>query len=138
MDTEKIRKILRIFLKVVAIFMFFYWGITQLLFPIEYHALIGVEEYNPSSNYDLFIANLTGALVVGFAYAAWLAAEDPIKNTNLIRVLFVTGALVIFVYIYNLQFRGLSPVNWIDAAVLSVLLLILIAIYPWKETEKKD
>jgi fluoride ion exporter CrcB/FEX len=133
MDMKQIRKILRAFLKIGAIILFLFWGITQLLFPVQYHAIMGSSEYNPQSSYDLFIANMIGAFVIGLAYAAWLAADDPVGNVNLIKVLFVSGVLIFFVYIFNLQFRTLSPARWLDAAVIAALLLILMAIYPWNE-----
>jgi len=71
---------------------------------------------------------------VGIASASWLAASNPVKNKVVIQMLYIVGIGSILVFLYHIIFQDYSSRVWFNVIFVAVELILLTALYPWKES----
>lgn len=119
------------FLKLLALILFFYWGLTHLIYP-EWYLLtvMGITHYDPANTYDVWSANLMGVLNIGFAITIWRASYDPVKFKIIIDMILIVSIGTLLVFIYSLLFRDLSPREWLNVGLIAGSIVILLLLYP--------
>lgn len=124
---------LPLILRLLAVVLFFYWGLTHFIYPEWYLvSLMGIDQYDPSDTYDVWSANLMGVLNVALAITVWRAAEEPAKYRLIIDMVLMVSIGTLIVFIFSLVLRDLSPREWINAALIAGAIIVLFALYPRK------
>lgn len=123
--------LLPLILRLLAVVLFFYWGLTHLIYPEWYLvSVMGIEQYNPSDTYDVWSANLMGVLNVALAITLWRAAADPSKYRIIIDMVLIVSIGTLIVFVFSLIIRELSSREWINVALIAAAIVILFALYP--------
>ena len=119
------------FLKLLALILFFYWGLTHLIYP-EWYLLtvMGITQYVPSDTYDVWSANLMGVLNIGFAITIWRASYDPVKFKIIIDMILIVSIGTLLVFVFSLLMRDLSSREWINVGLIAGSIVILLILYP--------
>lgn len=129
---------LKIFLRLSAVFQFFWWGLSHLFYPKLYYDIIGIKDIDVTGGLALAATNEIGILALGIAWATWLLASEPVKNKAIIKVIYFVSIGSIAVFSYHMLFNGF-PKGWLINTFLIVLQLAVITIlYPWKESQLKS
>ncbi len=132
-SSVKCHKLLSPFLKLLAIILFFYWGLTHLIYPEWYLVTImGITQYDPVNTYDVWSANLIGVLNVAFAITIWRAASDPARYRIIIDMILIVSVGTLIVIVISLLMRGLSVREWINAGLIAGSIAVLLVLYPRK------
>lgn len=119
------------FLKILALILFFYWGLTHFIYPEWYLVtLMGITEYDPSNTYDVWSANLMGVLNIGFAITIWRISHDPVRFKPVLDMILIVSIGTLAVFIFSLLRRDLSPREWINVGLIAGSVLILLILYP--------
>ena len=119
------------FLKLLAVILFFYWGVTHLIHPEWYLVTImGITQYDPTNTYDVWSANLMGILNIAFAITIWRASCDPVRYKIIIDMILIVTLGSIAVFIYSLIARELSSREWFNVALMAGSFIILLFLYP--------
>lgn len=127
----KVHPFLPLFLRILAVILFFYWGLTHLIKPEVYlSGLMGISQFQPSDAYDLWSANLIGVLNVAFAITIWRAASDPSKHKIIIDMIILVSLGTIVVFVISILWRGISQREWVNVGLITVSVLILAWLYP--------
>lgn len=122
---------LSLLLRILAVVLFFYWGLTHLIYPEWYLVkLMGVTQFDPVDTYDAWSANLMGVLNVAFAITIWRAASDPVKFRIIIDMILMVSIGTIIVFVISLVARDLSPREWINTGLMAGTVILLIVMYP--------
>jgi len=125
--------LLPVLLKVLAVILFFYWGLTHLIKPEWYLVTVmGIDQFVPGDTYDSWSANLMGILNVAFAITIWRASYDPIKFRIVIDMILLVSVGTVIVFVYSLLARGLSQLEWINVGLVTGSILALLILYPKK------
>jgi len=126
-------KLLPPFLKILAVILFFYWGLTHLIYPEWYLVTImGITQYDPSNTYDTWSSNLLGVMNVAFAITIWRASSDPVRFRIIIDMILLVSFGTLIVFVIGLLMRGLSVREWINVALIAGSIVILLFLYPRK------
>jgi hypothetical protein len=135
--TRGYHPLLPIFLRILAVVLFFYWGLTHLIYPQWYLvSLMGITQYDPGNAYDVWSANLMGVLNVSMAIAIWRAASDPRKFRLVIDMILMVSAGTVIVFVHSILMRGISSREWFNAALIVVAIIVLTILYPRERPEK--
>jgi len=123
--------LLPLVLRLLALVLFFYWGLTHLIYPEWYVvSLMGIAQYDPADVYDVWSANLLGVMNIAFAITIWRAAAEPSRFKIIIDMILMVSAGTLIVFVFSLLLRGLSPREWINVALIAVALIVLLILYP--------
>jgi hypothetical protein len=132
-NQNKYNPLLPPFLRLLAVVLFVYWGLTHLIYPEMYLTrLMGVTQYDPSNVYDVWSANLIGILNIAFAITIWRAASDPVKYRIVIDMILMVTIGTIIVFVVSLLNRGLSPREWWNVGLMTGAVVVLGILYPRK------
>lgn len=124
---------LSLFLKILAIVLFVYWGLSHLIKPEFYLiTLMGISQFDPSNAYDMFSTNLLGVLNIALAYGMWRASANPAKFRFVIDMVIIVSIGTIIIFIISITGRGISPREWTNVGLIAVTTGILFALYPRK------
>jgi len=127
--------LLPLILRLLAIVLFFYWGLTHFIYPEWYLvSVMGIDQYNPSDTYDVWSANLMGVLNVALAITVWRAASQPAKYRIIIDMVLMVSIGTLIVFIFSLVLRDLSSREWINVALIAGAIIVLFVLYPRKAT----
>jgi hypothetical protein len=125
-------------LKLLAAVLFVYWGLSHLIYPEWYIIrLMGISQYDPTNAYDLFATNLLGVLNVALAITIWRASADPARYRIIIDMVLIISAGTLAVFVFSILRRGISQLEWLNAALIAVAMLALLVMYPRSEKGKK-
>jgi hypothetical protein len=125
--------LLPLILRLLAIVLFFYWGLTHFIYPQWYLvSIMGIDQYNPLDTYDVWSANLMGVLNVALAITVWRAATQPAKYRIIIDMVLMVSIGTLIVFVFSLVLRNLSPREWINAGLIAGAIVVLFALYPRK------
>jgi hypothetical protein len=118
-------------LRLLALILFFYWGLTHLIHPEWYlKSIMGILEFDPMDTFDIWSANLLGVLNIAFAITIWRAASDPIRYRIIIDMILIVSGGTVAVFIYSLIFRDLSSREWLNVILISGSIIVLFLLYP--------
>jgi hypothetical protein len=123
--------LLPIFLRLLAIVLFFYWGLTHLIHPEWYLvSIMGITQFEPSNGYDVWSANLMGVLNAAFAITIWRAATNPIRYRIVLDMIFLVSIGTVIVFVVSILGRGISPREWWNVTLIAGSILVLWWLYP--------
>jgi len=131
---------LPILLRLLAIVLFFLWGLTHLIYPEWYMVgLMGITQYDPQSAYDLLATNLIGVLNIAFAITIWRIASNPVRFRVVIDMILMVSIGTVAVFVFSLIQRHLSPREWISTGLIAGTIVFLLILYPrpLREQSKK-
>lgn len=130
-STGKINKFTPLLLRILAVILFFYWGLTHLIQPEWYlGSVMGIAQFEPGNTYDAWSANLLGILNIAFAITIWRAASDPVKYRIIIDMILMVSIGTLVVFVYSLVARGLSSREWINVGLIAGSIILLLLLYP--------
>ncbi|MCX6645965.1 MAG: hypothetical protein NTY09_06375 [bacterium] len=119
------------FMKILAVILFFYWGLTHLIRPEWYLVTVmGISQYDPANTYDAWSANLMGVLNIAFAITIWRASYYPVRFKIIIDMILIVSIGTLLVFIYSLLARGLSSREWFNVGLIAGSIVILLYLYP--------
>ncbi len=122
---------LPILLRLLAIVLFFVWGLTHLIYPEWYMVgLMGIKQYDPQSAYDLLATNLIGVLNIAFAITIWRIASDPVRFRVVIDMVLMVSIGTVAVFVFSIIQRHLSPREWVSAVMIAISVILLVILYP--------
>ncbi|HEX9744838.1 MAG TPA: hypothetical protein VGB30_05370 [bacterium] len=131
MDKKNYHPFLPVLLRVLAIVLFFYWGLSHLIKPEFYlTTLMGITQFDPHDGYDMFSTNLLGIMNIAVSYAMWRAAEDPWKFRPIIDMVIMVCIGTVIIFVVSLTGRGISSREWINVGLIAVTTIILFILYP--------
>ncbi len=123
--------LLPLILKILAVVLFVYWGLTHLIYPEWYlRTVMGITQYNPNDAYDVWSANLMGVLNVSLAIAIWRAAADPRKFRLVVDMVLMVSVGTVIVLVFSILLRGISPREWLNVAMILAAIVVLWILYP--------
>lgn len=123
--------LLPLILRLLAIVLFVYWGLTHLIYPEFYIVrLMGITQYDPTNAYDLFATNLLGVLNVALAITIWRAATEPARYRIIIDMVLMVSIGTVAVFVFSIVRRGISQLEWLNAALIVLSAIVLLAMYP--------
>ena len=123
--------ILPIFLKLLAVVLFFYWGLTHLIRPEWYLVkIMGITQFDPSNGYDMWSANLMGVLNMAFAITIWRASYDPVRYRIVLDMIFLVSIGTVIVFAVSIVGRGISQREWWNAGLIVASIAVLALLYP--------
>jgi hypothetical protein len=126
-----LEKFMPLLLRILAVILFFYWGLTHLIYPEWYLVTVmGISQYDPSNAYDVWSANLMGVLNAAFAITIWRAASDPQKYRIIVDMIIMVSFGTLIVFVLSLMTRGLSSREWFNAALMAGAIVLLLMLYP--------
>jgi hypothetical protein len=129
--------LLKWFLKLSAISQIGYWGFSHLFFPGWYLRSIGLNELAANPGSSLLFIHEIGILTLGIGIATWLAANDPIKNIAIIVMLYVVSLGSIATSLFHIFYHKVAAGEWTTVMIISVQVVILTVLYPWRELRKR-
>lgn len=129
-------KILKWFLILSGIIQICYWGLSHIFFPQWYLQSVGMYSLALNPGDTLIFMNEIGVLTIGLGLATILAAYNPIKNIAIIIVLYVISTGSILTSVYHILLKGIAHGEWVTVIIIGSQLIILTALYPWKELKK--
>ena len=128
---EGYHPLLPLFLRLLAIVLFFYWGLTHLLKPEWYLvSLMGITDFDPTNGYDMWSVNLIGVLNIAFALTIFRAAGDPVRNKTVLDMIFMVSIGTVIVLVVSILGRGISPTEWWNVGLIVGSMAILWWLYP--------
>ena len=127
------RDILKWFLILSGIIQICYWGLSHLFFPQWYLQSVGMNALAVNPGETLIFMNEIGVLTFGIGIATIIAAFNPVKNIAIIIVLYIISIGSILTSLYHILFKGIASGEWMTVIIISIQLIILTALYPWKE-----
>jgi len=138
MDKSNQSKILKLVLRVTAVLMTFWWGLSHLFFPKWFFNIMDVKFEGVDFSHGLtsVAVQTIGVLILGIATASWLAASNPVKNKVVIQMLYIVGIGSILVFLYHIIFQDYPSRVWFNVIFVAVELILLTALYPWKESSQ--
>jgi hypothetical protein len=125
-------QILKWFLRISALIQISLWGITHIFFPEWYLRVIAGKSPDLITDFNILIINEIGIMSLAFGIATWLSSKDPVRNLNIIIMLIIASVGSISVTLYQILIRQTSQ-EWGHVFIVLLQLIILIALYPWKE-----
>lgn len=125
--------VLKWFLILSGIIQLCYWGFSHLFFPQWYLKSVGMDALAANPGGTLIFMHEIGVLTVGIGIATILAAFNPVKNISIIIVLYLISTGSILTSLYHIMFKGTASGEWMTVIIISIQLIILTALYPWKE-----
>ena len=129
--------LLPLFLRLLAIVLFVYWGLTHLIRPEWYMVTImGITQYDPRNGYDVWSANLIGILNAGLAITIWRAANDPARYRIILDMILLVSAGTAIVFAVSILGRGISPREWWNVGLIVGAMAVLWWLYPRKAKVK--
>lgn len=129
--TRSCRPLLPVIMKILAVVLFVYWGLTHLIYPEWYLVTVmGIHQYDPTNAYDVWSANLMGVLNAAFAITIWRAASDPVRFRIIIDMILLVSFGTLFVFVHSILLRGISPKEWYNVALIIGSIGILLVLYP--------
>lgn len=136
-DSGKREKYLKIVLYVAALSLFFWWGLTHIFFKEFYFNDIFGVAFNAGDAFDNESSEMIGVLCIALAYGAFLAARNPSKNANMIKVLVVAAVGGGLVFLWNIL-TGNAPVSLLfNIALLFIMVVAIMILYPRNEIKSK-
>lgn len=121
-------KMLRAFLMLNGILLFFWWPLSHWLYSDLYHRVMG---FGAVDAYDSFI-KIIGTCGIIPVLLMLFSAKDPLRHRTEIITLIIFGFLLSATFGY-LTFQGFLPVNeYFNAGLCFISSLFLLLAYPWK------
>ena len=134
---NKRKKYLKIVLYVSAVVLLFWWGATHIFFKEFYFNEVFSVAFNAGDDFDNEASEMIGVLCIALAYGAFLAARNPSKNVNLIKVLIIAAVGSGLVFLYNIL-TGSAPASLLfNVALLFVMVVAIMILYLKKEIKNK-
>lgn len=131
LSSTEYNPLLPIFLRLLAVVLFFYWGLTHLIHPEWYLVkFAGIAQFDVKDGYDVWSANLMGVLNAAFAITIWRAASDPVRYRIVLDMIFLVSIGTIIVFIISITGRGISQREWWNVALIAGSLIALLWLYP--------
>lgn len=124
-------KVIKIYLWIAGIFLFFWWPLSHWFYPDLYHTLLGFTKGGYQDNLVKIIGT-TGIIPVLMAI---LSAINPIKNKDMIIILIIFSFLLAVTYIFLIitnQFPKLEIINVMISLFSTIFLSVF---YPWNITQ---
>jgi hypothetical protein len=112
-----------------------YWGLSHLFFPKWYLRSVGMTELAKNPGPVLIFMNEIGVLTIGVGFATILASRNPVKNLAIILMLYVISLGSIGTSIYHIVVNHTATGEWSTVIIISLQLIVLTALYPWKKTK---
>ncbi len=125
--------LLQWFLLLSGISQIGYWSLSHLFFPKWYLASVGMTELARDPGPALIFMHEIGVLTLGIGLATILAAKDPVKNFSIIVMLYVVSFGSIGTSLYHIIFAHMASGEWATVAIISVQMIVLAVLYPWKK-----
>lgn len=120
--------IIKSFLLINGVVLFFWWPLSHWLYPDLYHQLLGFK----LGSYQDSLVKVIGTCGVFIILLSFFAAKNPIKNRDMIKTLIISAFLIALTFIYLIA-RGDFPTSeFINVGLSLFSALILQIIYPWK------
>jgi hypothetical protein len=130
-DTCQYHPLLPAFMKLLAIVLFVYWGLSHLIRPEWYMvSLMGITQFEPSNGYDMWSANLIGVMNIALAITIWRSAGDPVRNRLVLDVILFVSAGTVIVFALSILTRGISPREWWNVGLIVGAVVVLGWMYP--------
>jgi len=129
-------KILKWFLILSGIIQICYWGLSHLFFPHWYLQSVGMQTLASNPGNVLIFMHEIGILTIGIGLATILTAFNPVKNIVIIVALYVISIGSIMTSLYHILYKGVATGEWMTVIIISVQLIILSVLYPWKELKR--
>ncbi|HEY1406436.1 MAG TPA: hypothetical protein VF857_07505 [Spirochaetota bacterium] len=127
-SSEKKMRILRIFLIVNGVFLFFWWPLSHWFYSDFYHHLLG---FAPGS-YPQSMVKIIGTCGIIPVLLLFFAAINPAKNREMIISLIIFALLIAFTYIHLIVTGAFPVYESINAAFSLFSAVFLILFYPEK------
>jgi hypothetical protein len=119
-------KITRIFLWVAAVFLLFTYPLSHWFYADFYHyTIFGFERYDDA------LIKIIGTTAFIPTLLLFFGALNPIRNRDMVKTLIIAGFLMSATYIYLINTRGFPVLEYLNAALMFVMALSLLLIYPW-------
>ena len=129
MDNNLLKlKIIKAFLWITGIILFFWWPLSHWFYPDFYHRLLGFE----TGTYQDSMVKVIGTTGIVPVLLIIFSALDPIKNKFMIITLIVFSFLMIFTYLFLILTGQFPELEYINAGLLLFFATFLIFFYPWK------
>jgi hypothetical protein len=115
--------ILKVYLRVLGIFVLFWWPLSHWFYPEWYHRLMGFHDFDRSL---VTIIGSAGLVVVVNIFAA---ATDPIRNRAMLGILITFSLAVAGTYFFLIQTQGVPSREYLSIALI-VNAGVLAILYP--------
>jgi hypothetical protein len=119
-------KILKIYLWVLGIFLFFWWPLSHWLYPDWYHNLLGFQTY------DYALVKIIGTCGVMPVLGIFFAALNPERNRDILLVLIIFAVLMAATYTFLIIAKGFPTLEYINVAMSFLNAVILFLLLPHK------
>lgn len=130
--------ILKIFLRLSALFQILYWSLSHIFFPKWYLNSIGVTNLDIHKGFALLTMNKIGILTFGIAIATFWAASDPIKNFAIIIMIYIISIGSILVSAYHLIMKSFTGYECLTIIIIFIQLFLITILYPWQKLRIKS
>ena len=110
-----------------------YWSLSHLFCPKWYLASVGMTELAANPGPVLIFMHEIGILTLGIGLVTTLAAKDPVKNFAVIIMLYVVSIGSVATSLYHILVNHTASGEWATVIIISVQLIILTILYPWKK-----
>ncbi len=117
-------KVIKIYLWIVGIFLFFWWPLSHWFFSDLYHILLGF----PKSSYMVKTIGTLGIIPVLMSI---LSAINPIKNKNMVIILIIFSFLLAITYIFLIITNQFPKLEYINVMISLFSSIFLSVFYPW-------
>jgi hypothetical protein len=125
---------LRIALRIYAFLAFVPLGLMHVFMPDTYFAAIKYEVWDPEDPVQWEMVRLIGSFFIALAFGAWRVSVEPLRNRDLFIVLLIAMFLTVSVVAYTISIGVAPPAVWWNTVLpYSVLWVLLISWYPWRE-----
>jgi hypothetical protein len=119
--------ILKVYLRVLGIFVLFWWPLSHWFYLEWYHRLMGFHDFDRSL---VTIIGSTGLVVVMNIFAA---ATDPIRNRAMLGILITFSLALAGTYFFLIQTQGFPSREYLNISLLVVNAGVLAILYPVDE-----
>ncbi len=128
--------LLKLLLVIGGAVQIIYWGLSHILFPEWYLQSVGLVDLSRNPGSTTVFLNEIGVLTIGSGVASILAALNPRANIYIIIMLYINGIGSIIVSFYNIIIGKMTSGEWTTIIIISIQMILLTILYPWKELKK--
>lgn len=129
MINDEIRlKVIKIYLWIAGIFLFFWWPLAHWFYPDLYHTLLGFA----IGSYQDNLVKIIGTTGIMPVLMAILSAINPIKNRDMIIILIIFSFLLAVTYVYLIITNQFPKLEFINVMISLASSIFLSVFYPWK------
>lgn len=126
-------KILSTYLYIAGLALLFWWPLSHWFFSEWYHQILGFTSWN-----DSFV-RIIGTCGLAVTALIFLAAKNPLKNSDMILILIGFALALAATYTYNILYSDFPPAEWANVAACLINAGILMILRPrrLKNTAKR-